>query len=317
MRRAMKWGIVSSCLIFMGCGGPPGKVETLARLPGVMCVARAGEDLWIGTGEGLARLAGGRGPAVAYGEGAGLTGGLKQVRWIHPRGGELLCATAAGIAAFSIKDLKLTRSWTSRAGLGAESTRWVGESAGRVWAGTIFGASRLGADGRTWKTYKTAQGLQKDHVYRMIDGGGALWASCMDGGLARYDAASDRFTAVAPERGLGNRHIYAMAAEAGTGLWLGTAGGVNLRRTDPSGWDEKICADGFTEYSVYAVLPAGGTVWFGTAFGLSRRHLDTGVQDHWTTDDGLPHSEVVGLLPDADGVIVATKAGVVRVRVPK
>ena len=62
------------------------------------------------------------------------------------------------------------------------------------------------------------------------------------------------------------------------GLWLGTAGGVNRYLTQPAVWGETVCADGFTDYTVHAVLPAGRTVWFGTAFGLSRRDLDTGRQ---------------------------------------
>jgi ligand-binding sensor domain-containing protein len=180
-----------------------------------------------------------------------------------------------------------------------------------LWAGTILGACRLEAAGRRWRTWKIAQGLVQDHVYRMCDDGRMLWASCMNGGLVRYDPAAERFSAVARERGLGNTHIYAMAPAA-DGLWLGTAGGVNLRTA--AGWDEAVCADGFTDYTVYAILPVERSVWFGTAYGLLRRDLDAGVTHRWTQANGLPHDEVTALLADADGVIAATKSGVVRIR---
>lgn len=312
----MTRGAAAACAVVMvaaGCGGPPGRLETLARFQsGVLAIARAGGDVWVGTGEGLARLPGGRGPAEPFAEAAGLTGGLQQVRWIHPRGDTLVLATGGGVAEFSMKDRKVVRSWNSRTGLPNDSVRWTGESGGRIWAGTIFGASRLAADGRAWKTYRIAQGLPQDHVYRMADDGRVLWASAMNGGLVRFDAARDRFTAIPQVRGLGNKHIYAMAPEPGTGLWLGTAGGVNLWRYDPAGWDEPVCEDGFTDYTVYAVLPAGRSIWFGTAFGLYRRDLQSGIQHRWTADDGLPHDEVVGLLADDGGIVVATRLGVSR-----
>lgn len=310
----MRRGIVVFALVLAGCGGPPGRVEVLARFPaGVLALARAGDDLWVGTSEGLARLPGGRAPAEMFGEPAGLTGGLKQVRWIAARSGELLLATGGGIARFSLASRKVTASWTAKGGLGADSVRWVGESGGRIWAGTIFGASRLGADGRTWTTYKIPQGLPQEHVYRMQDDRGTLWASSMNGGLVRFDPAAGRFTAIPQVHGLGNRHIYAIAADPAAGLWLGTAGGVNLYRTNPAGWDAKVCEDGFTDYTVYAILPAGHTVWFGTAFGLERRNLDTGRRDAWTAANGLPHSEIIAILPVAGGVDVATRAGIARI----
>jgi ligand-binding sensor domain-containing protein len=186
----------------------------------------------------------------------------------------------------------------------------VAVARGRTWAGTIFGASRLLPGGKRWKNYQVGQGLSQNHVYRLLDDGHDLWASCINGGLARFDERLDRWVAVPQDHGIGNKYTYAMALDGTDGsFWLGTAGGVN--RYDPHrGWDVVVCESGFTDYSVYAIHRSGDTLWFGTTYGLYRRDLKAGTQRVLGRAAGLPGDDVVALAASPDILYVATRTGV-------
>jgi ligand-binding sensor domain-containing protein len=297
-------------LVATGCGRGAPNIRTLASLPPVvMGAARVDAAIWMGSYAGLVRVAGGK--TEVFAEPAGFPKGA-QVRSVFPKGETLWLATNTGVVEFSLKTGKVARVWTSKDGLGAESVRWVGEVRGALWAGTIFGISRLAPGERRWKNYRTAQGLLQDHVYAVGESGNALWASCINGGLVRLDAARDRWEAVASDHGLGNKHIYAITATPNA-LWLGTAGGVNLYHTDTRTWDAAVCDDGFTDYCVRAVAMAGDDLWFGTSYGLYRRNLKTGRQAVYTTRQGLPDDEVTSIVPDGDRLLVTTRTGLCEV----
>ena len=299
-----------------GCGRGSPRIRTILTLEqhdarGIVTgVARVNGELWVASWEGLTRIAGGK--TTAFGAAAGLEKAFAQVRSVHAKGEILLLATAGGVVEFSTKTGKVVRAWTTKDGLGSESVRWVGEGRGAIWAGTIFGASRLAPGNKRWRNYRIAQGLVQDHVYALADDGKTLWASCINGGLVRFDPARDRWEAVPQEHGLGNKHIYALLA-APPALWLGTAGGVNLYHADSRTWDAAVCDDGFTDYCVRAVAMAGDDLWFGTSYGLYRRNLKTGRQAVYTTRQGLPDDEVTSIVPDGDRLLVTTRTGLCEV----
>jgi hypothetical protein len=157
-------------------------------------------------------------------------------------------------------------------------------------------------------------------------------ASCIGGGMTRFDARRDRWVGVPQIKGLGNRFIYAMAGALGAtgsasvatkdgfrghfaGLWLGTAGGVNYYSTPKEEWDDAICSDGYTDYCVYAIEPAGDCIWFGTAYGLYCRNIKTSRQVIYARSDGLPDDEIVALALNEGVLRVVTKKGLAEVRV--
>jgi len=297
-----------------GCGRGAPRIRTLVTMrPVVMAAARVNADVWIASWAGLTRWTPGR--SELFADGAGLPKGA-QVRWILPKGDALWLATNTGVAEFSIKAGKVTRLWTSKDGLGAESVRWVGDLGGAIWAGTIFGASRLTPGARRWKNYRIAQGLIQDHVYAMAGSGKTIWASCINGGLVRFDQGADRWVAVPQSQGLGNKHIYAILP-APKALWLGTAGGVNLYRPDARAWDAAVCDDGFTDYCVRALALVGDDLWFGTSYGLYRRNLVTGKQSVYTKRDGLPDDEVTSIMPDGNRLLVTARTGLAEVMLGK
>lgn len=298
--------------LLLAAGGCGKRARTVCKIEGgISALAISGSDLWIGhKTAGLLRVATTGGPVEDLSAKAGLEGGRKDVRALAIDGDSAWLATGAGVVQFSLKNRTVVRAWTAKDGLGSDSVRCIVAAGGQVWAGTIFGASRLLPGGARWKNYQMAQGLSQNHVYRLVEHGGILWASCINGGLARFDPAPDRWVSIPQEHGIGNKYIYAMEADAdGQALWLGTAGGVN-RYAPASGWDVPVCDNGFTDYSVYAIHREGGILWFGTTYGLYRRDLAKGTQTILGASAGLAGEDVVALLAVPPALFVATRTGI-------
>ena len=319
-------------LLVLGMAAGCGKSSRLSGYQGpVTCLAKVGSDLWAGTPSGLVRFPETGKPEIflwtgtAYGT-VRITAsslipketkeradafGINQVRGICAGKNGLALATSGGVVEFSASDCKFGRIWNSRNGLGNDSVRSMYARGRKLWAATIFGASVIDATGAKWKNYDAASGLPARHTFCMAEYSGKLWVSCINGGLAFLDEPSGKWRAVPQENGLGNKYIYSM--ETGPeGLWLGTAGGVNLYSI-PGSWNEKVCTDGFTEYCVYAIRRAGDTLWFGTAYGLYSRSLKPGGKPAVKRLRGLPSDDITSIISDGKNIFVGTRAGVVRI----
>jgi ligand-binding sensor domain-containing protein len=329
----MKRTIVS-LLLLLGTIAGCGKAGRLSGYHGpVNCLAVVDGDVWAGTPSGLIRFtakgkaeiflwtgtpsgtfrapASSRIPAETR-KLADSFAGINQVRGISAWKNGVALATSGGVVEFSTKDGKFGKVWTSRNGLGHDSVRSVYTRGKRLWAATIFGASVLDASSGRWKNYDTASGLTSRHTMCMAEYSGKLWVSCINGGLAWLDESAGKWRPIPQTNGLGNKYIYSMDSDE-AGLWLGTAGGVNLY-TAKGAWDEKVCSDGFTEYSVYAIRKTGDTLWFGTAFGLFSRNTGKDAKASTRQVGGLPSNDITGIVADGKSLLVGTKAGVVRIR---
>ncbi|TAK07390.1 MAG: GGDEF domain-containing protein, partial [Rhizorhabdus sp.] len=100
---------------------------------------------------------------------------------------------------------------------------------GFIWIGTQGGLARW--DGYRFHSYKTNPAvpgsLPDDWIQTLhVDRAGRLWIGGGAGGLARYDAARDRFVAIAIGRGQGRFHIGALADDGRGGLWVGSDQGL-------------------------------------------------------------------------------------------
>lgn len=321
--------LIAAVVIAGGCG-------KTRRIPGyngqINSIAVIGAEIWAGTPSGLLHIPpSGKpelfawtgtssgtlcvSPASLSGKNRELVeahGALNQVRGVCGWGKGLALATAGGVMEFSIESGRFGKIWTSRNGLGNESVRSVYARGNRLWAATIFGASLLDSRGDRWKNYDMAAGLPSRHAFVMTEYSDKLWVACINGGLAWFDEPAGKWKAVPQERGLGNKYIYSMDT-AVEGLWLGTAGGVNLYG-ERGGWDEKTCSDGLTEYCVYAVRKAGDSIWFGTAYGLFYRSLKPGDKAVTVKMPGLPSDDITCIVADKGRLLVGTKAGVVRIK---
>ena len=104
------------------------------------------------------------------------------------------------------------------------------DRAGFLWAGGQAGLLRW--DGYQFRAYTPSGGWDdglKNHYIQVLhtDSSGQLWAGTEEGGLARYDEATDRFepTRLADWRGAAQR-VWSLDDDGAGGLWLGTNRGV-------------------------------------------------------------------------------------------
>lgn len=94
---------------------------------------------------------------------------------------------------------------------------------GVVWVGT-WGGGLSRYDGKTWKSYTTAEGLPGNHVFMLhVDGKGRLWAGT-NAGLARM--SGERFEVMTVSDGLFADNVFSMTSARDGSLWVGSYGGV-------------------------------------------------------------------------------------------
>jgi diguanylate cyclase (GGDEF)-like protein len=150
---------------------------------------------------------------------------------------------------------------------------------GFIWIGTQGGLARW--DGYRFHTYRTDPGVQgslpDDWIQTLhVDQAGRLWVGGGGGGLARYDAARDRFVPVRLAPSVGRTHIGAIADDGRGGLWIGRQD--NLHHLDPAtgavttSRAGKGQAPGLPEGSIEAILrDRHGNLWVGTTQALAYR----------------------------------------------
>lgn len=94
---------------------------------------------------------------------------------------------------------------------------------GALWAGTWGGGvSRF--DGKSWRSFTTADGLAGNIVYSMAqDARGVLWFGT-NHGVSRYDGR--QWKTLRRADGLLGEDVYALAIDARGDVWVGTKSGV-------------------------------------------------------------------------------------------
>lgn len=102
---------------------------------------------------------------------------------------------------------------------------------GAVWAGT-WGGGLSRYNGKSWKTWTTAEGLPGNHVSMLrVDASGTLWVGTNNGLAQMRDG---RFPVLTTRDGLFANTVFSMAPAAAGGVWVGSFGGVaHLRRPQP------------------------------------------------------------------------------------
>lgn len=102
---------------------------------------------------------------------------------------------------------------------------------GVVWAGT-WGGGLSRYDGKSWRTWTTAEGLPGNHVSMLhVDRGGTLWVGT-NNGLAQMQGG--KFPVLTVKDGLFANTVFSMVSTASDGIWVGSFGGVaHVRRPRP------------------------------------------------------------------------------------
>jgi signal transduction histidine kinase/ligand-binding sensor domain-containing protein/CheY-like chemotaxis protein/HPt (histidine-containing phosphotransfer) domain-containing protein len=200
----------------------------------------------------------------------------------------------------------------------------VQDSDGFMWFGSQTGVSRY--DGYRVTNYRNVVGdvrtLANNWVRVLhLDRKGRLWIGT-DGGLDRYEPATQSFTHFLPDeparRGNGNRRIRAIVDDGKDGLWLATGDG--LQHFDIAGgrfasWHHVPGhVDSIADDRIDALaLDAGGRLWVGTASGLDSFEQDLRRFEHHRSARGAKHDAIKALLAGSDGALwVGSSAGLER-----
>jgi len=139
--------------------------------------------------------------------------------------------------------------------------------------------------------------LSSDAVCMIFeDRQGRLWMGTTNGGLNRYDQATQRFTRYMrdtqnPSSLSSNTVLDMLQAQDGT-LWIGTAGGLNRFDSERGTFTAFREADGLPNDYVYGILEDDqGDLWLSTNKGLSRFDPGTLSFRNYDRSDGLQPSE--------------------------
>ncbi|MEM1096758.1 MAG: two-component regulator propeller domain-containing protein [Bacteroidota bacterium] len=197
---------------------------------------------------------------------------------------------------------------------------------GTLWVGTEAGLSHLDPQTGLFRQYRhdpsdstTISGNGVEALHR--DAQGRLWIGTFDGGLNRYDAATNRFYRYplpSPNYpGSMIREVAAIDEDASGHLWLGTltdgivvvdpkTASVRSYVFDPDDPSSNVVID--------LVLMEDRSVWAATGVGALRVDRSTGVSQWYRASDGmqtgLTSDFVLGFYATDDGGLwVATLGG--------
>jgi signal transduction histidine kinase/streptogramin lyase len=201
------------------------------------------------------------------------------------------------------------------------------DSGGYLWVGGGgSGLDRLDERTGRVKHYRDnpndPNSLISDNVYTIYgDRNGHMWVG-LEGGLSRFDPATDEFTNYRPipnnPASFANTVWVIYQDRSGT-LWAGTWGGVLIR------FDQE--AKAFVNYTPDSRDPRRlngggintihedrrGTLWLGTFDGLYRYNRNDGTFTRYTETGGLPSSAIRCILGDEAGRLwLSTDKGISR-----
>jgi signal transduction histidine kinase/ligand-binding sensor domain-containing protein/CheY-like chemotaxis protein/HPt (histidine-containing phosphotransfer) domain-containing protein len=198
------------------------------------------------------------------------------------------------------------------------------DARGRIWAGTLD----QGLDVLDPKTgdvrhfrhrAEDARSLAADAVCALFaDHSGRIWVGT-DGGLSRYEPATDDFVNYGAASGLSDARIRAIREDHAGALWIGTYRG-GLNRLDPTGRLTVFRHDAKDPHSlshdrVLAVLEDDAhRLWVATADGLDLFDRESATFVRYARDADNPQSlrdsDIMSLYQDRGGVLwVGTRGG--------
>jgi ligand-binding sensor domain-containing protein/signal transduction histidine kinase len=260
-----------------------GKISTLQTTSGlssniVLALAETGNDLWVGTPDGLTRIRDGHLQQFTSADGmadnfvrslfADTDGSL----WIGTRNG--LSHLSGGVF----------RSYSTLDGLGSDVIGSVLRTrSGELWVGTLAGLSRLTGD--RFENYTTRNGLGGDAVTTLFeDDRGSLWIGANGAGLTRL--RDGRLTAFRTAKTGLPETIYGILEDTSGNLWMGSQKGVYRvaiaalnAYTDNNSLEVPVVTYGVADGMRISECSSGGhpsawrmhdgTLWFATLRGVS------------------------------------------------
>ncbi|MBI3804320.1 MAG: regulator [Nitrospirae bacterium] len=280
----------------------------------VRALAARGDEIWIGTSNGLIRFNRKSETHQIYNAKSGLLSNVvvsihfdaKGSAWIGTYGGGLSRFDGSRWEQFTPYghgDRNYGPEWIQykpKSGLG---DLWVYdvlfEPNGTMWVATWKGASRF--DGKGFVTYTIDDGLVDKWVYTLErEPSGVLWFGT-EGGVNRFDGKTMK----------GWTHKDGLGADISGEGSAPTGGGYETNAAHHQA-DGKENQEVNPNYVISSAIDAGGMKWFGTwGGGLSR--FDGKVFKNYTTADGLAGNIINAIEIDKQGVMwLGTNKGVSR-----
>ncbi|MCM2316481.1 MAG: ATP-binding protein, partial [Thermoanaerobaculia bacterium] len=183
-------------------------------------------SIWAGTRGGLARIRNGKVERV-FTEADGLPDSYVD-DVIEDSKGFLWLGTSGGAARLDLSAPKpQVQRFTMAEGVSSNVVYCLAEDRdGRIWMATATNGIDVW-DGRRFRNYSVQQGLESKAVNEVyVSSDGTIWAGTSGGGLARFDAAADRFVSYGAEAGLTSDTVAAIVEAKNGLLWLGTSNGI-------------------------------------------------------------------------------------------
>ncbi len=239
---------------------------------------------------------------------------------LRARSGELWLGTERGLVRQLAAGRPIEATSIADQPLGAV-TALAQDTAGGIWVGsgaTFVGAFRF--DGRSWRHYGPADGLDAPRIHRIVTTrGGSVWFLGLDstaaGGPGAFRWDGRRFARIGPDQ-LGGGRVYDLAEGPDGALWFGTDAGLSrLQDGQWTHWPATPAGVGARIYSV-AVDSSGG-VWFCHRFyGLGLGHLTpSGRIERVDLGEDRPANEVSEVRIGPDGSVwFTTHAGLGQLR---
>ncbi len=186
------------------------------------------------------------------------------------------------VAANTLPEQPLFRVYGTAQGLPSSTVHKLAQDrVGTLWIATLDGLARFdGVDFTVWRHDPDVPGsLPGNDVQQVvIDEDDRVWLAIQDAGVARYDAATDRFDSWRhdPDNpgSLPTDRIWALADDGAGGVWAGGYGG-GLSRLRADGRIDNYRHDADDDASlrddiILALMRRDDTLWIGTTKGLCR-----------------------------------------------
>lgn len=196
------------------------------------------------------------------------------------------------------------------------------DSEGFLWIGTHIGL--LVYDGYQIKQYSpNAQDKTTISDFNILsiteDNAGDIWTGSMDGGIRRFDKATERFTRYKNDPGnpdsVSSDDVWKVYRTPSGEMWIGTWGGGLNRydfdsgkfiryRSNPDD-PNSLSSDVVSSDKIIALHQDGrGILWIGTnGGGMNRFDSSTGRFGNYRQEDGLANDTIHAIIEDEYGIL--------------
>ncbi|MFQ5867108.1 MAG: OmpA family protein [bacterium] len=288
----------------------------------VKCIAVDGDEIWIGTDNGVTRFNKKKNRWTTYTTATGLTS--NQVNAILVDGDGVWFGTQAGASLFN----KVKNNWisyTTREGLINDRVNALAVTDSDVWLGTEGGLSGFNKRNRSFTSYTTKEGLFDNRIKSMLVDGGHLLIATVGPLVSVLDLVTKQWSFYSPEELLYTN--FAIASEGGK-IWAATFGGgvraydkttkrwtyyVSHRGKGSAGLakEERVVSALADNFSL-SIAADGRYIWLGTFDGVSCFDTTRNKWQTFSTKDGLIDDSVTAIAIDGNYVWFGTDNGISR-----